>query len=151
MNAASAKVVAEVKKARNTLIEQLKTLGEEGSHLAKELKRALSDADKREAACRQARDTVAKLRGELAHRTQELKRKSEELAHFAVDSAGRAKNIIMREASPSEETPRPPTEAEPDTSGTKETESISSETVKREESPRESSIEREIHPERRLN
>jgi len=151
MNATSAKVIAETKKARVTLIGQLKTLREEGSHLAKELKRALSDADTREAARRQAHDTVAKLRGELTHRTEELKRKSEELARLVVGSAGRAKNIIMREASPSEETSRPPTEAEPDTSGTKETESISSETVKREESPRESSIEREIHPERKLN
>ena len=36
----------------------------------------------------------------------------------------------------------------PDASGTTETESISGETLKREESPQESSIEREIHPER---
>ncbi len=151
MNATSAKVIAEAKKARDTLIGQLKTLREEGSHLANELKRALSDVDRREAARRQAHDTVAKLRGELTHRTEELKRKSEELARLVVGSAGRAKNIIMSEASLSEETSRPPTEAEPDTSGTKETESIRSETVKREESPRESSIEREIHPERKLD
>ncbi len=149
VNATSAKVVAEAKKARTTLMGQLKTLREEGSHLAKELKRALSDADKREAARRQAHDTVAKLRAELGHRTEELKRKSEELGRLAMDSAGRAKDIIMSEASPSDETSRPPTEREPDTSGTKETESISPETVEREESPRESSIEREIHPERK--
>ena len=35
--------------------------------------------------------------------------------------------------------------------GTTETESISAETLKREESPQESSIEREIHPERKPN
>ncbi len=35
--------------------------------------------------------------------------------------------------------------------GTTETESISKETLKREESPQESSIEREIHPERKPN
>src|ERR1700722_11175949 len=34
-------------------------------------------------------------------------------------------------------------------SPTKETESVSEETVRKEESPRESSIEREIHPERK--
>lgn len=32
---------------------------------------------------------------------------------------------------------------------TKETESVSEETLRKEESPRESSIEREIHPERK--
>lgn len=149
MNATSAKVVAEAKKARDTLMGQLKTLREEGTHLAMELRRALSDADKREAARRQALDTVSKLRTELGHRTEELKRKSEELARLAVDSAGRAKNIIMSEVSTGEEAPPPPSGAESDTSGTKETESISPETLKREESPRESSIEREIHPERK--
>ena len=151
MNTASTKVVAEAKKARDSLMGQLKTLREEGSHLAKEFKHALSDANKREAARRLAHDAITKVRDDLAHRTEELKRKSNKLARLAVDSAGRAKDIIMSEALPGEKISRPPTEIESDISGTKETESINSETGRREESPRESSIEREIHPERKLD
>jgi chromosome segregation ATPase len=140
---AAAKVITEAKKAREGLMLQMKMLRDEGSRLTKELKRALGDADKREAARRQAVGKIAELRAELTHRTEELKRKSEELARLAIDSAGRAKEIIM---SPGATTASPP-EAEP--SSTEETESVSSDTLRREESPNESSIEREVHPERR--
>lgn len=137
---AASTVLAEAKKARAALMAQLKTLRDEGSHLAKELKRALGDADKREAARRQALEKVAELRAELAHRTDELKRKSEELARLAIDSAGRAKDIIMSEGSPTLT----------ETSPTVETESTIAKTPQREESPRESSSERELHPERKI-
>jgi seryl-tRNA synthetase len=135
----ASKVVAEAKKARGTLMSQVKSLRDEGSRVAKELKRALGDADKREAARRQAVQKIAELRAELAHRTEELKRKSEELGKLAMESAGRAKDIIMSEEPA----------ASASASRTTETESVSAETVRREESPRESSIERELHPERK--
>jgi chromosome segregation ATPase len=135
----ASKVVAEAKKAREALIGQVKSLRDEGGRVAKELKRALGDADKREAARRQAVQKITELRAELSHRTEELKRKSEELARLAMESAGRAKDIIMSEEAPTSASASPTTE----------TESVSAETVRREESPRESSIERELHPERK--
>jgi len=138
-NTTASKVIAEAKKAREALVGQLKTLRDEGSRLTKELKRALGDADKREAARRQAVEKIGELRAELAHRTEELKRKSEELAKLAVDSAGRAKDIIMSEGASTSASVSP----------TVETESVAAETIRREESPRESSIEGELHPERK--
>jgi chromosome segregation ATPase len=136
----ASKVVAEAKKAREAVMGQMKSLRDEGSRLTKELKRALGDADKREAARRQAVEKIAELRGELSNRTEELKRKSEELAKLAMESAGRAKDIIMSEGTPTAASASPTTE----------TESVSAETLRREESPRESSIERELHPERKV-
>ncbi len=138
-NATASKVVAEAKKAREALMGQLKTLRDEGSYLTRELKKALGDADKREAARRQAVEKIAELRAELTHRTDELKRKSEELAKLARDSAGRAKDIIMSESKSTSANVSP----------TVETESVTAETLQREESPQESSIEREVHPERK--
>jgi len=137
---AASTIVAEAKKARESLMAQMKNLRDEGGRLAKELKRALGDADKREAARRQAVEKISELRADLAHRTEELKRKSEELARLAIDSAGRAKDIIMSEGEPGEASEPP----------TVETESVTADTLKREESPRESSIERELHPERKM-
>jgi chromosome segregation ATPase len=142
---AASNVIAEAKKARESLMTQIKTLREEGSRVTSELKRALSDAEKREAARRQAVEKIAELRRELAHRGNELKRKSEELAELARESAGRAKDIIMSEGTEAEEEASTPASEPPTT----EHDSISGETVQREESPRESSIEREIHPERK--
>jgi chromosome segregation ATPase len=138
-NATASKVVAEAKKAREALMGQLKTLRDEGSYLTRELKKALGDADKREAARRQAVEKIAELRAELNRRTEELKRKSEDLARLAMDSAGRAKDIIMSES----------TSTKANASSTVETESIAPETIEREESPEESSIEEEVHPERK--
>lgn len=138
-NATASKVVAEAKKARAALMGQLKTLRDEGGYLTRELKKALGDANKREAARQQAVEKIAELRADLTHRTEELKRKSEELAKLAMDSAGRAKDIIMSEDQPT------PANA----SSTVETESVAAETIQREESPQESSIEREVHPERK--
>ena len=138
-NATATKVIAEAKKARDTLTAQMKTLRDEGAYLTRELKRALGDAEKRETARKQAVEKIAELRAELAHRSDELKRKSSELAKLAMESAGRAKDIVMSESEPAGGSMPPTTE----------TESIEPETVEREESPRESSIERELHPERK--
>jgi chromosome segregation ATPase len=142
--AAASTVIAEAKKAREILTTQVKTMRDEGGRLAKALKRALGDADKREAARRQAIDKIAELRKELAHRTEELKRKSEELAKLAIDSAGRARDIIMSEGETPSAHESPASEAP-----TVETESITKETLASEETPQESSIEEEIHPERK--
>ena len=71
-NATASKVVAEAKKARDALMGQLKTLRDEGGRLANELKRAFGDADKREAARRQAVEKIAELRADCpSHRGTE--------------------------------------------------------------------------------
>ena len=117
---------------------QMKALRDQGASLTKELKKAMSDASRRENARQQAVAKISELRAELARRTEELKRKSEELARLAMESAGRAKDIIMSGGS-----------SEASASAAVETDSVTKETEKREESPSESSIERELHPERK--
>jgi hypothetical protein len=138
---ASSRLVAEAKKARETVLGQVKSLRDQGARLSKELKKAMSDTSRHKAGREQALAKVAELRAELAKRTQEVKSKSEELAKLAMDSAGRAKDIIMSHSSSSE--------AVGGISPVTETESITEETKREEESPRESSIEREVHPERK--
>src|SRR5579872_6417005 len=140
-SSASSKLVAEAKKARETVLGQMKSLKEHGARLSKELRKALGETTRHKAGREQALAKVAELRAELAKRTQELKSKSEELAMLARESAGRAKDIIMSHSSSSE----PVGGISPVT----ETESITEETKREEESPRESSIEREVHPERK--
>ena len=135
---AASTVIGGAKKARETLMVQMKALRDHGARLTKELKKAMSDASRRENARQQAVVKVSDLRAELARRTEELKRKSEELARLAMESAGRAKDIIMSGGS-----------SEASASAAVETDSVTKETEKREESPSESSIERELHPERK--
>lgn len=91
-------VLQEAKKAHKRLAQQMGTLKEQGVRLSKQLRKALSDADQREMARQQALAKISELRGELAHKTNELKRKSEELAKLARESVSRAKDIIMGEA-----------------------------------------------------
>jgi chromosome segregation ATPase len=124
-SAASA-LIDEAKKARETLMVQMRALRERGASLSKELKKAITDANRRENARHQAVVKISELRAELARRTEELKRKSEELARLAMESAGRAKDIIMSGGS-----------SEPSTSATVETHSVTKETGKREESSSE--------------
>ena len=135
---AASTVIAEAKKAHETLMVQMKALRDQGASLTKELKKAMSDASRRENARQQAVLKISELRAELARRTDELKRKSEQLARPAMESAGRAKDIIRSGGS-----------SEASTSAAVETDSVTKETEKREESPSESSIERELHPERK--
>ncbi|HKM99982.1 MAG TPA: hypothetical protein VJX23_05665 [Candidatus Binataceae bacterium] len=131
-------IIGEAKKARETLMVQMKALRDQGASLTKQLKKAMSDASRRENARQQAVAKISELRAELARRTEELKRKSEELARLAMESAGRAKDIIMSGGS-SEASASAPVEAD----------SVTEESEKREESSSESSIERELHPERK--
>jgi chromosome segregation ATPase len=135
---AASTVIREAKKARETLKVQMKALRNQGASLTKELKRAMSHASGRENARQQAVVKISELRAELARRTEELKRKSEELARLAIESAGRAKDIIVSGGS-----------SEASASAAVESDSVTEETVKREESSAESSIERELHPERK--
>jgi chromosome segregation ATPase len=146
---AHSRVLQEAKKAREALATQLASLKQQGTHLTKELKKALGDADKREAARQQALAKVAELRAELGRRTDELKRKSEELGRLAMDSAGRAKDIIMSEAPSASSGGGTTTRSFGSSSEAAETESVSDDTESKEESPKESSIERELHPERK--
>jgi chromosome segregation ATPase len=135
---AASTVIGEAKKARETLMVQMKALRDQGASLTKDLKKATSNASRRETARQRAVVKISELRAELARRTAELKRKSEELAGLAMESAGRAKDIIMSGGS-----------SEASASAAVETDSVTKETEKREESPSESSIERELHPERK--
>lgn len=91
-------LMREAKKAREGVSKQISALKQQGVKLSRELRRALSDTDRHEAARQQALSKIAQLRAELARRTEELTRKSEELAKLALESAGRAREIIMSEA-----------------------------------------------------
>ncbi len=135
---AASTVIGEAKKARETLTVQLKALRGQCATLTRELKKAMSDAGRLETARQQAVVKISELRAELVRRTEELKRKSQELTRLAAESAGRAKDIIMSGGS-----------SAAGASAAVETESVTKETERREESPSESSIERELHPERK--
>jgi uncharacterized coiled-coil DUF342 family protein len=92
-----ARLLKEAKGARDRLAKQIGALRDQGTRLSRDLRRALSDADKREQARQQAMSKIAELRSELTRRTEELRHKSEELARLARESAGRARDIIMGE------------------------------------------------------
>ena len=103
-----ARVKSEAKAAGAKLSTQLKSLRDQGKKLASELKSALSDTKKREAARKEALAKIAELKAqysktstglkaELAQKTAELRRKSEELMKLAGQSAHRAAEIIRSE------------------------------------------------------
>ena len=103
-----AKIKSEAKAAGAKLTTQLKSLRDQGKKLASDLKSALSDANKREAARKEALAKIAELkaqysktstglRAELSQKTAELRRKSEELMKLAGQSAHRAAEIIRSE------------------------------------------------------
>ena len=92
-----ARLLKEAKSARDRLAKQIGALRDQGSRLSSQLRKALSDADKREQARQQALNKIGELRNELTRRTEELRHKSEELAKLARESAGRARDIIMGE------------------------------------------------------
>jgi len=103
-----ARIKSEAEKAGARLSTQLKALRDQGRKLASELKSALSDASKREAARKEAlariaalraqyAKTSAGLRAELSEKTADLRRKSEELMKLAGQSAHRAAEIIRGE------------------------------------------------------
>lgn len=98
------RLLTEAKKARAELTRQVTALRSQGKKLASQLKSTLGDSRRRDAARKQAIARVAELRKELALRTDEVRRKSEELRRLAQESAQRAVEIIRGEPAP----PAPP-------------------------------------------
>src|ERR1700722_17742485 len=105
-----ARVKSEAQKARAQLASQITALRDQGRKLATNLKSALGDAGKRDAARQQALAKIAELkaeyskrtaelRSELSHATAELGRKSEELKKLAGEAAHRAVEIIRSDES----------------------------------------------------
>ncbi len=103
-----ARVKSEAQKARAQLASQISSLRDQGRKLATNLKSALGDAGKRDAARQQALAKIADLkaeytkksaemRSELSRTTAELARKSEELKKLAGEAAHRAVEIIRSE------------------------------------------------------
>ena len=103
-----ARVKAEAQKARAQLASQIAALRDQGRKLASELKSTLGDANKRDAARKQALDKIgelkaeyaqksAQLRSELSRATTDLAHKSEELRKLAGEAAQRAVGIIRGE------------------------------------------------------
>jgi uncharacterized phage infection (PIP) family protein YhgE len=103
-----ARVKSEAQKARTRLASQIAELREQGRKLATDLRSALGDASKRDAARQQAIAKIAELkaeyakksaelRSELSRTTAELARKSEELKKLAGEAAHRAVEIIRGE------------------------------------------------------
>ena len=105
-----ARVKTEAQKARAQLASQMAALRDQGRKLATNLKSALGDASKRDAARQQALARIADLkaeyskktadlRSELSRATAELSRKSEELKKLAGEAAHRAVEIIRSDES----------------------------------------------------
>src|ERR1700683_1047837 len=100
-----ARVKSEAQKARAALASQITALRDQGRKLASDLKSALGDSRKRDAARQQAVAKIAELkaeyskkstelRSELSRTTSEVARKSEELKKLAGETAQRAVGII---------------------------------------------------------
>ncbi len=124
-----ARVKSEAQKARALLASRIAALREQGRKLASDLRSALGDASKRDAARQQAIAKIAELRAEYAKKsaelrselsqaTAELARKSEELKKLAREAAHRAVEIIRGEehhaAADLGTSPQPHKEAPPD-------------------------------------
>jgi chromosome segregation ATPase len=103
-----ARVKSEAQKARTQLAAQIAALRDQGRKLAINLKSALGDASKRDAARQQALAKIgelkaeyskksAEMRSELSRTTAELARKSEELRKLAGEAAHRVVEIIRSE------------------------------------------------------
>jgi uncharacterized coiled-coil DUF342 family protein len=106
------KALKNMRQLRDRALQQISMLKKQGSELSRQLKQALSDADKREKARRQALAKIEELRAEIARRKEEIARKSQELARLARESAERAKTIVMSEPPAAEPLPpEPPLES----------------------------------------
>jgi chromosome segregation ATPase len=108
------RLLAEAKKARAQLTQQINSLRTQGRKLATQLRSTLGDSKRRDEARKEAMARIADLRKELARRTDELRRKSDELRHLAQESAQRAVEIIRSEERPPAPTPEPGLGAEPE-------------------------------------
>jgi uncharacterized phage infection (PIP) family protein YhgE len=104
---AESKVLKEAKKARDQVAAELKLLRQQAAKGATELKKALTDATRREQARKAAAAKVEELKADLGRKTAELKQKSNELARLARETASRARDIL------SEAPPTPPSATEP--------------------------------------
>ena len=91
------RLATEAEKAKQRLTSQLKTVREQERKLAAEIKSMVADASKREQALKDARGKVAELREGLALKTEELKRRSQQLKKLLAESAHRAAAIIHGE------------------------------------------------------
>src|SRR5271168_3159086 len=96
-----ARVKSEAQKARAQLASQIAALRDQGRKLASDLKSALGDSRKRDAARQQAVAKIAELKAEYSKKSTELRselaRKSEELRKLAGETAQRAVGIIRGE------------------------------------------------------
>jgi hypothetical protein len=107
------KLLQEAKKARDRVAGELRTLRQQAAKGATELKKALTDATRREQAHKTAAVKIEQLKAELAKKTTELKQKSIELARLAKETATRAK-VILGESPPTPSaTTEPPTSSQP--------------------------------------
>jgi chromosome segregation ATPase len=100
------KLLQQAKKAGDLVAAELRVLRQQAGKGATELKKALTDAARREQAHKAAAAKMEQLKAELAKKTAELKQKSTELARLAKETATKAK-VILGESSP---TPPPSTE-----------------------------------------
>ena len=92
-----ARIMAEARKARVEIESHVKALRDHGRNLARDLKTALADANHRELARKEALAKIGELRAELAAKGLDLRRKTEQLAKLAEESARRAAGIISGE------------------------------------------------------
>jgi uncharacterized coiled-coil DUF342 family protein len=81
-----ARLAAEAKKAREQVSREAKALREQGRKLALQLKSAITDADKRQQALKEARGKITEMGAELGRKTADLKRKSHELGKLVGES-----------------------------------------------------------------
>jgi chromosome segregation ATPase len=89
------RLLAEAKRARARVAQQISALRAQGAKLAKQLQRAARDANAREAARQAALAKITELRDELRRKREEVRRTSAELAKLARESAARARNIMQ--------------------------------------------------------
>ena len=103
------RILGEAKRARDQVSRQVAALGAQGRKLAGELKKALTEGDRRKKAREQALARIAELKAELVRKSEELKRKSVELGKLARESAERARIIWQseRKEAAQAETPAP--------------------------------------------
>ena len=88
------RVLADAKRARDTVTKQLSALRAQGLKLAAHIKRAAHENRTLEAARRTALAKVEELRAELHDKSEEVRRTSAELAKLARESATRAREIV---------------------------------------------------------
>jgi len=91
------RLLNEAKRARDQISRQVAALREQGRKLAGQLKKTLTEGDRRKKARDQALAKIAELKAELMRKTEDLKRKSLELEQLARESAERAHTIWQSE------------------------------------------------------